>query len=102
MDYLAHPCPPSKHFDTFPLLFVLENARAVVVKDGTSPVVFTASADVAKVVARAIDYPEPWTVDGGIVGEKSSYKAVIETAEKITGQFIIKTWTFIVGLRALY
>lgn len=102
MDYLAHPCPPSKHFDTFPLLFDLENARAVVVEDGTSPVVFTASADVAKVVARAIDYPEPWTVDGGIVGEKSSYKAVIETAEKITGQFIIKTWTFIVGLRALY
>lgn len=85
MDYLAHPCPPSKHFDSFPLLFDLENARAVIVEDGTKPVIFTASADLAKVVARAIDYPEPWTFDGGIVGEKTSHKEVIEKAEKVTG-----------------
>lgn len=86
MDYLAHPCAPLKHFDTFPLLFDLENARAVVVEDGKAPVVFTASADVAKVVARAIDYPEPWTFDGGIVGERTSYAEVIQKAEKITGR----------------
>ncbi|KAK1145722.1 hypothetical protein N8T08_003960 [Aspergillus melleus] len=86
MDYLAHPCPPSKHFDTFPLLFDLENARAVVVEDGSRPVVFTASEDVAKVVARAIDYPEPWTIEGGIVGHRTSYKEIIQTAEKITGR----------------
>jgi hypothetical protein len=86
MDYLAHPCPPSKHFDTFPLPFDLENARAVVVEDGTTPVVFTVSADVAKVVARAIDYTESWTFDGGIVGERTCYKKIIETAEEITGE----------------
>lgn len=86
MDYLAHPCPPSKHFDTFPLLFDLENARAVVVEDGSHPVVFTASADVAKVVARAIDYPEPWTVEGGIVGHRTSYKEIVQIAEKVTGK----------------
>ncbi|OJJ94626.1 hypothetical protein ASPACDRAFT_128149 [Aspergillus aculeatus ATCC 16872] len=86
MDYLAHPCPPSKNFDTFPLLFDLENARAVFVEDGTSPVVFTSSADVAKVVARAIDYPDAWTFDGGIVGQRTSYKEIVETAERITGQ----------------
>ena len=86
MDYLAHPCAPLKHFDTFPLLFDLENARAVVVEDGKAPVVFTASADVANVVARAIDYPEPWTFDGGIVGERTSYAEVIQKAEKITGK----------------
>ncbi|KAL2798712.1 hypothetical protein BJX66DRAFT_294684 [Aspergillus keveii] len=86
MDYLAHPCPPSKHFDTFPLLFDLENARAVVVEDGSSPVVFTASEDVAKVVARAIDYPEPWTIEGGIVGHRTSYKEIVEIAEKVTGR----------------
>ncbi|RAK72679.1 NAD(P)-binding protein [Aspergillus fijiensis CBS 313.89] len=86
MDYLAHPCPPSKHFDTFPLLFDLENARACLVEDGSAPLVFTSSADVAKVVARAIDYPGTWTVDGGIVGQRTSYKEVVQTAEKITGQ----------------
>jgi nucleoside-diphosphate-sugar epimerase len=90
MDYLAHPCPPSKHFDTFPLLFDLENARAVVVEDGSSPVVFTASEDVAKVVARAIDYPEPWTIEGGIVGHRTSYKEIVEIAEKVTGMFLAR------------
>ncbi|KAE8380008.1 hypothetical protein BDV26DRAFT_258105 [Aspergillus bertholletiae] len=86
MDYLAHPCPPSKHFDTFPLFFDLENARAIFVEDGLRPVVFTASEDVAKVVARAIDSPEPWTTDGGIVGHRTTFKEIVQIAEKITGQ----------------
>ncbi|KKA19886.1 hypothetical protein T310_6116 [Rasamsonia emersonii CBS 393.64] len=87
MDYLAHPCPPSKHMSTFPMFFDLVGARAIVVEDDLAPMVVTAANDVAKVVARAIDSVEPLSPHngGGIVGEKTSMMEIIHLAERITG-----------------
>ena len=85
MDYFAHPYPPSKHTNTFPLLFDLIGARAVIVEDGTAPMSLTAASDVGKVVAHAINSNVAWTMEGGIVGEKTTMLGLVETAEKITG-----------------
>ncbi|KAL0936813.1 NmrA-like family protein [Colletotrichum truncatum] len=86
MDYLAHPYPPSKHTNTFALLFDLLGARAVVVEDGSASMCFTAAADVGKVVARAIQSDEPWPVEGGIVGEKVTMSDLVKIGEKVTGK----------------
>ncbi|KAJ8128523.1 hypothetical protein O1611_g5111 [Lasiodiplodia mahajangana] len=86
MDYLASPFPPSKNTNTFPLLFDLVGARAVIVEDGTGPMGLTAASDVGKVVARAIESDEPWSTDGGIIGEKTNMLKIVETAEVITGR----------------
>lgn len=94
MDYLAHPSPPSKHFDTFPLLFDLGKQRAILVEGGKAPVTWTASADVGKVVAHAIDSSEPWTLNGGMVGEKSDFATLVATAEKVTGEFPFCSFCF--------
>ncbi|KAJ4176200.1 hypothetical protein NW755_014544 [Fusarium falciforme] len=85
-DYFASPFPPSQHMNTFPLLFDLLGARAVIVEDGKAPMSLTAASDVGVVVARAIESDEPWSLQGGIVGEKTNMLKVVETAEKITGR----------------
>lgn len=77
MDYLAHPYPPSKNTNTFPILFDLLGARAVIVEDGTGPMELTAAGDVAKVVARAIDSDEPWTVHDGLGNSLTAVTAII-------------------------
>ncbi|KAF7799305.1 hypothetical protein EIP86_010537 [Pleurotus ostreatoroseus] len=86
MDYFASPFPPSDHMNTFPLLFDLLGARAVIVEDGKAPMSLTAASDVGKVVAHAIESDEPWSLRGGIVGEKTNMLKIVETAEKITGR----------------
>ncbi|EXK27420.1 hypothetical protein FOMG_16226 [Fusarium oxysporum f. sp. melonis 26406] len=85
-DYFAAPFPPSQHMNTFPLLFDLLGARAVIVEDGQAPMSLTAASDVGVVVAHAIESNEPWSLQGGIVGEKTNMLKVVETAEKITGK----------------
>ena len=85
-DYFASPFPPSPHMNTFPLLFDLLGARAVIVEDGQAPMCLTAASDVGVVVRRAIESDKPWSLQGGIVGERTNMLKVVETAERITGR----------------
>jgi hypothetical protein len=89
LDYFASPFHPSERMSTFPLLFDLLGARAVVVEDGSAPMCLTAASDVAVVVRRAVEQEAAWPSEsvsgGGIVGERTDMLRVVETAERITG-----------------
>jgi hypothetical protein len=87
MDYFAHPRAPAKYLHTFPPLFDMESCRAAVLEGGSGPLMFTALGDVAKVVASALDYSEPWPANGGMLGQKTSMAEIIKIGEKIRGEF---------------
>ncbi|KAI1483049.1 hypothetical protein F4774DRAFT_367977 [Daldinia eschscholtzii] len=74
--------------NTFPLLFDFLGARVVIVEDDKAPMSLAVASDAGIVVARAIESNEPWSLQGGIVGEKTTMLNVIETAEKIIGRVL--------------
>ena len=45
----------------------------------------TAAADVAAIVARAIEYEGQWPEVGGIIGSRMSFSQIIELGEKVRG-----------------
>lgn len=45
----------------------------------------TTAADVAAVVARAVDYKGEWPEIGGMMGNRVTFSQVIEIGEKIRG-----------------
>lgn len=101
MDYFAHPYSQAKYLHTFPPLFDLENCRVIVTDDGSQPMVLTTINDVTKVIARAIDYTEPWPVVGGMVGTKTTTAELIRIGEKIRGQLVSQTASLSVLLQTI-
>lgn len=63
----------------------VENGHTLQVEDGDYWIVFTTIQDVAKVVARAIDYPGKWPEIGGMVGSRIQMKELVHLAERIRG-----------------
>lgn len=63
----------------------VENGHALQVEDGDYWLAHTTIQDVAKVVARAIDYPGKWPETGGMVGSRIEMKELVQLAEKIRG-----------------
>ncbi|KAJ0107300.1 hypothetical protein J7T55_015765 [Diaporthe amygdali] len=84
MDYLASPYKTARHVDPLETVFDFQNRRAIVV-DGHEDAIMTltTAADLAAVVARAVDYDGEWPEIGGIRGNRMTFSQIIEIGEKI-------------------
>lgn len=86
MDYFAHPYPLEPKLITWPFFADFENRRAMVLDDGTQPIVLTAIQDDANILAKALDDTErPWPRVGGIRGCRTSINELVELGKKIRG-----------------
>ncbi|KAI0886562.1 NAD(P)-binding protein [Annulohypoxylon maeteangense] len=91
LDYLAYPYKTSKHVDPLQSVFDFENRRAIVV-DGHEDAIMTLTtvADLARVVARAVDYEGTWPKVSGIRGNRVTFSQIVEIGERIRGRpFIV-------------
>lgn len=89
MDYLAFPYKIAKHIDPLQSVFDYHDCRAIVV-DGHEDAIMTltTAADVATIVARAVDYEGEWPEIGGIKGNRVTFSQIIEIGEKIRGMLL--------------
>jgi hypothetical protein len=86
LEYYAHPYQTTKYFKTSQHQIDFNERRAVLVEGSeASLITLTAVSDVAKVVARAVDYEGEWPVTGGIKGEDVSIAQLIKLGESIRG-----------------
>lgn len=100
LDYLASPYQTAKHVAPLDTVFDFQNRRAIVV-DGHEEAVmtFTTAADLAALVARAVDYDDgEWPEVSGIRGNRVTASQVIEIGEKIRGE-MVQTVTTELGAR---
>ncbi|KAG8162427.1 hypothetical protein KVR01_008192 [Diaporthe batatas] len=87
LDYLASPYKTARHVDPLDTVFDLQNCRAIAVDGHEDAVItFTAAADLASMVARAVDYEGEWPEIGGIRGNRVAFSQVIKLGEKIRGR----------------
>jgi hypothetical protein len=85
IDYFAHPHSLSPHLHTWPFFVDYENRRAIILDDGTQPIVLTAVSDVSELLALALDDPKPWPAVGGIQGAQTNINELFELGKKIRG-----------------
>ncbi|KAI1210074.1 uncharacterized protein F4807DRAFT_459909 [Annulohypoxylon truncatum] len=87
LDYLAYPYKTSKYLDQLQTIFDFENRRVIVV-DGHEDAIMTLTtvADLAKIVARAVDYEGTWPKMSGIRGNRVTFSQIIEIGERIRGR----------------
>jgi hypothetical protein len=86
LDYLAFPHKTAKYIDPLQSVFDYQNCRAIAVhghEDAT--MTLTTAADVAAIVARAVDYEGEWPETGGIKGNRATFSQIIEIGEQIRG-----------------
>ncbi|RYP70320.1 hypothetical protein DL769_005026 [Monosporascus sp. CRB-8-3] len=86
LDYLAYPYKTAKHVDPLQSVFDFENRRAMIV-DGHEDAIMTLTtvADVAAVIARAVDYEGRWPTTGGIRGNRVTFSQILELGRKVRG-----------------
>ena len=67
----------------------MEHKRAIVV-DGQEDAIMTLTsvADLAAVVARAVEFEGPWPAQGGIRGNRYTFGQLVELGRKIRGEMI--------------
>ncbi|KAI6084913.1 NAD(P)-binding protein [Hypoxylon rubiginosum] len=86
LNYLAYPYKTAKHVDPLQSVFDFENKRAIVVEGHEDAIMtLTTVADIAAVVARAIDYEGTWPRIGGIRGNRVTFAQVLEIGRKVRG-----------------
>jgi hypothetical protein len=86
LDYLAFPYKTAKYIDPLQSVFDYQNCRAITVEGHEDAVMsLTSAADVAAVVARAVEYEGEWPTIGGIRGNRATSSQIIEIGEKIRG-----------------
>ena len=86
LDYLASPYQTARHVEPLDTVFDFQNCRAIAVDGHEDAVItLTTAADLASVVARAVDYDGKWPEIGGIRGNRVTFLQVIRVGEKIRG-----------------
>lgn len=87
LNYLAYPHKTSKHVDPLQTVFDFEKMRAMVV-DGheDSIITLTTVADIAAVVARAVEYQGTWPTTGGIRGNRVTFSQLLDIGRRIRGE----------------
>ncbi|KAM5350956.1 hypothetical protein ACJ41O_003679 [Fusarium nematophilum] len=87
LDYLAFPHKTAKYLDPLQSVFDFQNGRAIVV-DGHEDAIMTLTtvADLAAVVARAVDYDGRWPTTGGIRGNRLSFSEILEIGNRVRGR----------------
>lgn len=88
LDYLAFPHKTSKHVDPLQTVFDFQNKRAIVV-DGHKDAIMTLTtvADLADIVARAVDCKGKWPENGGIRGNRVTFSQIIEIGGRVRGAY---------------
>lgn len=86
LDYLAFPYKSAKYLDPLQSVFDFENRRAIVV-DGHEDAIMTLTtvADLAAVVAQAVDYKGKWPTTGGIRGNRVTVSQLLEIGRRVRG-----------------
>ena len=86
LDYLAYPYKTAKHVDPLQTVFDFEHRRAMIA-DGFEDAIMTLTsiADVASIVARAVEYEGEWPTTGGIQGNRVTFSQIIEIGEQVRG-----------------
>lgn len=89
MNYLAYPQKTAKFVDIWGIHIDIENRRAILLVDGNNPgyLSMTTMADVASIIAKAVEYEGEWPTVGGIRGDTIPQQALVELTEKIRGMF---------------
>ncbi|PGH29675.1 hypothetical protein GX50_07560 [[Emmonsia] crescens] len=87
LDYLAFPYKSAKYLDPLQSVFDFENRRAIVV-DGHEDAIMTLTtvADLAAVVAQAVDYKGKWPTTGGIRGNRVTVSQLLEIGRRVRGR----------------
>jgi hypothetical protein len=85
IDYFAHPYPLSENLITWAFFIDFEKRRAMVLDDGSIPIVLTAISDISEILALALDDPEPWPTVGGLQGVKTNINGLLALGKKIRG-----------------
>ncbi|KAH8590954.1 hypothetical protein B0O99DRAFT_654634 [Bisporella sp. PMI_857] len=86
LDYLAFPYKTAKHVEPLQSVFDFQNRRAIIV-DGHEDAILTVTtvADLAAVVARAVDYDGRWPAIGGIRGNRVTFSRILEIGSRVRG-----------------
>lgn len=86
LDYLAYPHKTSKHIDPLQSVFDFEHRRAIAVEGHEDAIMtLTTAADLATVVARAVEYEGKWPVRGGIRGNRVTFSEILEIGHRVRG-----------------
>ncbi|OPB36216.1 hypothetical protein A0O28_0109920 [Trichoderma guizhouense] len=94
MNYLAFPQKTTKYADIWGIHIDMEHRRAIILGDAKNPGYFSMTTidDVAKIVAKAVEYEGVWPEVGGIRGDNISQQELIALGEKIRGgRFAVET-----------
>ena len=83
MNYLAYPNRTAKYLYNSGMFHCPGEGHSLIVDDGEYWETWTTIQDVAKVVARAIDFEGRWPEIGGVVGTKIKPKDLIKLAEEV-------------------
>ncbi|KAK9388765.1 hypothetical protein V1515DRAFT_643056 [Lipomyces mesembrius] len=85
LDYLATPYQTAKHVAPLDSVIDYQNRRAIVV-DGHEDAIMTltTAADLAAIVARAVDHEGEWPKIGGIRGNRLTFSRIIEIGRPFT------------------
>jgi nucleoside-diphosphate-sugar epimerase len=63
----------------------MDKGTATLVKDGNDEVVFSRLQDIVPLVVKTLDLPK-WEHDTFIVGDRTTYKRILDVAQKVTGR----------------
>ncbi|KAF3065659.1 hypothetical protein CFAM422_009497 [Trichoderma lentiforme] len=94
MNYLAFPQKTTKYADIWGIHIDMEHRRAIILGDAKNPGYFSMTTidDVARIVAKAVEYEGVWPEVGGIRGDNISQQELIALGEKIRGgRFAVET-----------
>ncbi|KAK7425789.1 hypothetical protein QQZ08_007765 [Neonectria magnoliae] len=87
LDYLASPYQTAKYVAPLDSVFDFQNLRGIVVEGHEDAIMtLTTAADVATVVARAVEYEGEWPRIGGIRGNRLTFAEILEIGERVRGR----------------
>ncbi|KAK0725090.1 hypothetical protein B0H67DRAFT_658127 [Lasiosphaeris hirsuta] len=88
MNYLSSPYIGAKHIAQVNTWYDFENCRALVIEglEDKAQMTFTKVEDLARIVARAVEYEGEWPTLGGVNGGTLSSAQIIALGEKIRGK----------------
>lgn len=85
MNYLGPPEKMEKGVSYTQLFLDFGECRAILPEGPDATVTFTTLEDMAKTVAKAVDYKGEWPVMGGIVGNRITISGLLQLGERIRG-----------------
>ena len=87
LNYFTHPHKSAEHVHSFETQFDFEKRRAIVPDRDDTIITLTTVQDLAKVVAKAVEYDSSWPVVGGVKGCDISIAELIHLGEEIRGMY---------------